>query len=553
MRPIDRLAIVIVFCFAWAMPLAAQQIAVTNAASYAKHGLPNGGIAQGGLFVVFGERMGPLQIVHANPWPFPLILAGTSVEVEVGGHITSCFLVYTSSLQAAAILPSETPIGEGTVRVRHLGVVVGSGPISVVAHSFGVFTTRQSGSGQAVATNPRADAELYSIANSAEPGDFIDIWGTGLGAVGFNDEGQPEVRDLDYDVRVLVAGVDVPVVYAGRSGCCSAVDIVRIVTPDITGCFLPLTIFVDGVPANYGSVAIDPSGEACEYDSLFGPLDVGALHQGEERATGSIQLVQVNTLEADPDGVNVSDELLRSFESARAVYERTSVPDPSRLEDVQAVSTIGACSVMPANSSAILSRPRLDAGEPLELFRPLALSAQLTKQPDGTFYATLFDHVGSPDEESVTGFFQPGLQRIVAPGGLDVAAHEAEIELPSELLWLNRKEIGTVIKRDEPPVFRYEASDYDFVEIKGFASLTDSGGVDIWFACAADASAGSFTVPPDVLASLPDTPLSSEDGRFGTGSLTVTGYKIVPFQVGGTVGNTITFVSSVTQQDVDFN
>jgi hypothetical protein len=232
---------------------------------------------------------------------------------------------------------------------------------------------------------------------------------------------------------------------------------------------------------------------------------------------------------------------------------------------VQAVSKLGACTVIPSSPTGLLFLTRLDPGDELELFRPFDTSAKLTKQPGEILYADLFDHLGyitdtpsSPAPpgskafiQPITGFFKPGLQRVVVPGGADIAAHEASIEIPSNLLWLNRREVGTVVRRDEPLVAQYAASDYDFVEVQGFGSL--AGGAEIWFACAADAAAGSFTVPVEVLAAIPDTPLNGDDERLGTGALALVGYKIVPFEAGGSDYNTITFTSRVTQRDVDFN
>ena len=85
---------------------------VVNAASYIRGGFPNSGIAQGSLFVIFGRNLGPAELQTFPGLPKPKSLAGTSVRVSAGGTTVDAFLHYTSSSQVAAILPSNTPLGE---------------------------------------------------------------------------------------------------------------------------------------------------------------------------------------------------------------------------------------------------------------------------------------------------------------------------------------------------------------------------------------------------------------------------------------------------------
>lgn len=54
---------------------------IVNNASYRKASVPESGIAQGSLFAVFGEKLGPPEVFVAGAWPLQGSLAGTSVEV----------------------------------------------------------------------------------------------------------------------------------------------------------------------------------------------------------------------------------------------------------------------------------------------------------------------------------------------------------------------------------------------------------------------------------------------------------------------------------------
>ena len=63
--------------------IAAQE--VKNAASYIDPRLPNGSIAQGSIFNVFGSAMGPSTIAYASTLTLPTSLRGTSISLTVNG------------------------------------------------------------------------------------------------------------------------------------------------------------------------------------------------------------------------------------------------------------------------------------------------------------------------------------------------------------------------------------------------------------------------------------------------------------------------------------
>src|SRR5262249_10164477 len=94
---------------------------VRNGASYSVPGLPNSSIAQGSIMVIFGDNLGPASLVQVASFPLPTSagLAGTSVSVTVGGTALSAIMLYTLKTQVAAVLPSNTPLGQGTLRITY--------------------------------------------------------------------------------------------------------------------------------------------------------------------------------------------------------------------------------------------------------------------------------------------------------------------------------------------------------------------------------------------------------------------------------------------------
>jgi hypothetical protein len=79
--PVALILMLILFASAGsAQPVAAGAV---NSASFARSDLPNGSLAQGSIFSVFGSSMGPAALAQSTSFPLPTELAGTSVQVTV--------------------------------------------------------------------------------------------------------------------------------------------------------------------------------------------------------------------------------------------------------------------------------------------------------------------------------------------------------------------------------------------------------------------------------------------------------------------------------------
>ena len=137
---------------------------VVNSASYSNQ------IAQGSIFTVFGGGLGPLQLQQANSYPLPLQVGGTSMQITVGGSKLDCPMVFSSDGQAAAILPSNTPIGDATLTVS-FGGRTASGTLKVVSSAFGAYTSDSSGVGPGIVT--ALDYIPKSFAQSARLGETL--------------------------------------------------------------------------------------------------------------------------------------------------------------------------------------------------------------------------------------------------------------------------------------------------------------------------------------------------------------------------------------------
>src|SRR5690242_15505621 len=105
---------------------------ILNNYSYTLPGLPNYGIAQGSLFHIFGTAIGPSQtptLPDLSKTALTTNLNGVVVNVTVGGTTVQAPLYYVSATDIAGILPSNTPVGTGTVTVAYNSQTSATSPI----------------------------------------------------------------------------------------------------------------------------------------------------------------------------------------------------------------------------------------------------------------------------------------------------------------------------------------------------------------------------------------------------------------------------------------
>ena len=245
---------------------------VLNSGSYSPPGLPNAAIAQGSLFVVKGTNLGPAVLQQVAAYPLTASLGGTSVAVTVNGTTTRPLLFYTSAGQIAAILPSATPVGTGTITITYNGQTSATSAIQVVSSSFGIYTVNASGNGAGLITNQ--SFQLASSNAAANPGEAFIIFGTGVGPATGDETGPGSGLKLGtIPVEVLVGGKSASVYGYARAPQFSGLDQVAFAVPaGVTGCAVPVAVKIGTVISNYVSLAIAASGRTCSDATGTGPV-----------------------------------------------------------------------------------------------------------------------------------------------------------------------------------------------------------------------------------------------------------------------------------------
>ncbi len=210
----------------------AQAVTIVNAASYATDALaPESLAAAYGSFVTTGN-----QTFVAQSLPLPPTLGG--VRVTIGGVDAGMFVASPGQLNI--VIPQNVPDGNNSVVVTNADNSTRLGTINVQRAAPGIFTSRGSGIGAAVAFatsdgvnltptfNPDGSERETSAGTTAQP-NFLVLFVTGVrNAAALNPNDANGVAEV---VSATIQGVPAQVAYAGRSGSFAGLDQINLVIP----------------------------------------------------------------------------------------------------------------------------------------------------------------------------------------------------------------------------------------------------------------------------------------------------------------------------------
>ncbi len=504
--------------------LAAPQInGATNAASFLSPALPNGGLAQGALVTLFGNDLGPDPYVQVSQFPLQTTLAGVSAKITAGGQTFDAIPIVVWEKQTTILIPSNVPVGQAQVQLIYNGQTSNSFPIRVVSNAFGIFALNQAGSGPGIFTNallPANDpAWVNTLTTSAAPGDWYDIWGTGLGPVSGDEAAGPLPGDLrnQINVQVIVGGRQAEVLYAGRSGCCAGIDQIRFVVPNVPGCYVPLVVVVNGVPSNSVTMSINPGGGTCSVGNVVTSQDLDKAKQQGAMSTGWINVFR--TAIQAPMQVPGGGPAELITESGSASFERHTYSQLIAAQPVNGFVTRDSCYVFvssdedddegeppssdPSDADPIRPQAFLDAGPQININGP---NGQRQLKPvsgqKGIYDGPLGNNFPFPIPGQPQGLYlDPGRYTFDnGNGGADVGPFQTSLDVPVAAEWTNRDQINTV-PGGQPLRITWTGAQGDVI-ISG-ASIDDPNDLVGIFVCLAPGSAGQFDVPAWVIDSLP--------------------------------------------------
>jgi len=466
-----------------------------NNYSYLLPGVPNYGIAPGSLFVIIGTGLSsaaaPVLQSSAGSG-LPLTLNQTSVSVTVGGVTTTPALYYTSATQLAAVLPSTTPAGNGTITVTYQGTPSAKFPIQVVPSALGLDTLYGSGTGSGVVTDGNGNA--FGFTNSAMPGQEVVIWGSGVGGDSANDDRTyPQKQDnlTNIPMQVFIGGMSANVAYRGHSQY-PGVDQINVTIPANVspGCYVSVVAQSGSIVSNAVTLPVSANGGACTDPGLgYTGARLQALAANGNTPV-SAAILGVGQFASQKGNVAVA--ALAGFSSFFS----------AEFGAGYAYASLGSCAVTAPGFSFNNVSPGipLDAGT-IQVNGPAGAETLQAAGAGGLYFAQF-------SGASLT----PGTYTFSISGGKDVKAFNFAVNAPTPFVLTNQPALASVTRSQGATVTWSNGFPNGVVLVTG---LSPSPAGSVSFLCYAPSSAGRFTIPSSILLALPPGP-----GKIGVANLT---------------------------------
>jgi uncharacterized protein (TIGR03437 family) len=466
-------------------------------------GFSNSGIAPGTLFIIKGALLSntPNFVLQNAVTGLQTTLNGATVNVTVNGTPTHPAFYYAGATQLALVMPSNTPLGAGTVTVTYNGQTSAPFNIQVSANAFGFAAAYGTGSGLAHAQDLNYNS--YSYANSVPPGSTIRLIGSGLGADPTRDTQyvQPTAASaINALAHVYVGGIDSPIFYQGPEGY-PGVDEVDVTIPANapTGCFISVVgVSTAGVTTNFLTLPIG-NGECQDPGLGYSGSTLTALSGQTTVRTGFVEMIYTTSPAVSGSGTQVNTEAAADFQSTTGSAYGTG----------SGIVSIGGCFVLESSASSTGGSTGTSTTTPLNAGTITVTgpnAAPVTLMTEGAnLPGYYFDMLPAGFLTTSGGSFQfQATAGTVAPA---VGAFTTSVNFPTPLLqWTNQAAAATVTRSAGLLITWTGGSAGTYVIISGTSSSTSASG---FFTCLAPVAAGQFTVPSYVLGTLPASTIGS--------------------------------------------
>lgn len=467
--------------------------AVFNNYSVIPPGMPNYGIAQGSIVQIYGTGL-TLATSNLQSVPLPTTLNGTTVNITINGTTTQAILYYVSPAQIDAIIPSATPVGTGQITVTVKGAGTSApAPITVVQSAFGMLSLNGVGNGPAAVFD--VNSNYLGWTNASNPGDFITLWGTGLGPVTGDETIAQQPADLTaFPIEVDIGGRFASVQYHGRSQY-PGLDQINVQVPNgVSGCHVSVVVRSGNMVSNFGTIPVAPSGRTCAEP-------VAGLTAGQIQSLMSKPTITRGVLDFVTQGDASADATFAQFTNNQFALKQPGTA--VSFNDCTVLDFTNATFPATALPTLIVPNPikatALDAGPSIQLTTPSG---------SGLGNQTLAFQNGSYGVDGLAGMGSfKGAYTFTGTGGADVGAFTAQVT------WLGGGgfnfttpgNAGGVTRANGLTVAWNQPSNTDpdeFVQVYGFAFVPNYlFGAE--YVCNVALSAHQFAIPPAVLLALP--------------------------------------------------
>jgi uncharacterized protein (TIGR03437 family) len=413
---------------------------VVNAASWSSP------VSPGALAAVFGHNLVEKQ--QSSTAPYPNTLGGTTVTING----IAAPLLFVSPGQINFQMPSAVANSEWfNITSATIVVTTAAGSSTPVTFGLGslpgLFTADGSGCGQAAALNIRPDGSVSvnSASNSAAPGDYVALYGTGFG---FSTMQLPDGMASAGAVTLqTMPGISVDqslsasIGYAGLAPTLAGVDQINFQVPAVTrnGCAAPILASA-GLGGPAVTIAVQSGGAKCADPPIqsYGQISFSKTTIfGPAGASISTQEFFAATFPSGP--------LFRRPEAQPVVF----APDYGTPLNTQTARLIESAFFLNVRQCAIPGYSHLSAGA-IQIQPPTG--APVTPGPAATTDGVTYG------QEFSAGFIGPGSYEISGSAGVDVSL-KTSMQVGAPIQLQTTFPVGTAISLSQPLTVKWTGGD----------------------------------------------------------------------------------------------
>ncbi len=443
---------------------------VVNAASWSSP------VSSGALAAVFGSNLATQQQFATAP--YPITLGGTMVTING----TPAPLLFVSPGQINFQMPAAIGNSEWFNAVSATIVVTtaagASMPVTFGVESLpGLFTADGSGCGQAAALNIRPDGSVSvnSASNSAAPGDYVALYGTGFG---FSATQPPDGAATAGAARLQTMpsvtvdeSLTAAIVYAGLAPTLPGVDQINFQVPAAArnGCAVPV-IASAGLGGPTVTIAVGSGGGKCTDPPI---QSYGLISLTKMTISGPLGVSTAST--ENFSAMFRAGPLLRPPAAQPVVF----APDYATPSGAVAARVVANPFFVNIRQCGIPGYSHLSAGT-IQIQPPggAAVVVNPTATSDGVLYG----------QQLAAGFLGPGVYAISGSAGAGVPL-KASLQVGAPIQLQTTFPAGTTISQSQPLTVKWTGGDANSL-VK--VMLTGSQSIYAY----AHATDGSLTIQP---------------------------------------------------------
>lgn len=476
-----------------------QTIVTVESAASGPLGIPASAIAPGSLVMIQQLRGGPVAVGG------DLSRFGVQVRALPGGEAVAAQVLDVRLSSVLALFPKSIPPGEAEVTVSVDGQAALPVRVRVTRAAPGLFGALGAPLGPAIAQNlrPNGVVESNALLAPAVPGDYLVLWGSGLG------ETPPA------NVTVEVGGRTVVPDYAGQAPGLPGVDQINVRVPAgiPEGCYVAVRLHTPESVSNEVTIAAASGRGPCRH-----PLGLSEAQLRDLDANRSVRVVQANLRsEVMPPAGPAGPQPVYTRNGAASIEFALRAPLDVFLASQPLLEDDAYFSCRLQNSIAI---PRFtqvddfDGGPRIDVSGPGGKTLTATNEGVPILYV---DFLEAPEAKSDPAdlpapFFSEGVWTLSGPGGRSLAPFQTELTVPPPIRLTNAAQLQSV-DRSRDQVIAWSPEGYTerdvmtvFLTNRAVSQPAPAGVSANTVMCRAPAAAGQVTLPATLLQRIPPSP-----------------------------------------------